>query len=182
MKRSTRRILLAALVALCAGAAYDATHLLLALRENVAIEAATPDAIDDKRPRVAFAAAWRAAAHGEDLRALTAYHRVAQVGDATLREAAHYNSANLHLREAMRVREAGGPTSAAQSLPLLELAKQGYRDVLRTSPQHWDAKYNLERALRLAPESDEAEHEALAPPPARERAVTTMQGFTLGLP
>jgi mxaK protein len=45
----------------------------------------------------------------------------------------------------------------------------------------WDAKYNLERALRLAPEAEE-EIEAMAAPPGAERAITTMRGFTLGLP
>jgi hypothetical protein len=31
---------------------------------------------------------------------------------------------------------------------LVELAKQRYRDLLRAEPQDWDARYNLERALR----------------------------------
>ena len=68
-----------------------------------------------------------------------------------------------------------------QSLPLLELAKQGYRDVLRDDPQQWDARYNLERALRLAPEAEEGDDGAAPPPLASERAVTTMKGFSLGL-
>jgi len=181
VNRTVRRVLLAALVALGAATVYDGSRLVIAQRENAAIEAAGPEAFDDARPRVAFAAAWRAAAQGEDLRALTAYRRIAQAGDPALRLAASYNSANVHLREALRMRDAGGASGTTQSLPLIELAKQGYRDVLRADPEHWDAKYNLERALRLAPEDDEPEQALGAPPPA-ERAVTTMRGFTLGLP
>ena len=36
--------------------------------------------------------------------------------------------------------------------PLLELAKATYREALRLDPGRWDARYNLERALRAAPE------------------------------
>ncbi len=182
MRRNARRIALAALLALAAAAAYDGAQLIAARRENAAVAAAGPRSLDDPRPRVAFAAAWHAAEQGDYLGALAAYRRVAQADDAALRQAARYNSANLHLREALRLRSAGGATGATQSLPLLELAKQGYRDVLRVDPQRWDAKYNLERALRLAPEGDDADEASLPPPPARERAVTTMRGFTLGLP
>lgn len=37
---------------------------------------------------------------------------------------------------------------------LLELAKQRYRDLLRTAPDDWDARLNLEHALRVAPEGE----------------------------
>jgi len=42
-----------------------------------------------------------------------------------------------------------------RSLPLLEQAKQRYRQLLRVSPGDWDARYNLERALWFAPEASE---------------------------
>jgi mxaK protein len=182
MTRRSRRLSIAVFLVLTAAFALDAARLGAARDENAAIARAAPQALDDARPRVAFAAAWHVAEQGEYLRALTVYRRLVQSADPQLRQAARYNSANLHLREAMRIRSAGGTTAVLQSLPLLELAKQGYRDVLRADPQHWDAKYNLERALRLAPEGDDAEQTTLPAPPPRERAVTTMQGFTLGLP
>ena len=34
----------------------------------------------------------------------------------------------------------------------MELAKQRYRDVLLINPQNWNARHNLELALRVAPE------------------------------
>lgn len=60
---------------------------------------------------------------------------------------ARFNLGNAYLRKGSDM-----DTPANQRLPMLELAKQRYRDLLLLSPQHWQARYNLERALRLAPE------------------------------
>jgi mxaK protein len=62
-----------------------------------------------------------------------------------------YNLANLYLRRALQYRENDADDLA---LPLVELAKENYRDVLREDSQDWFAKYNLELALRIAPETD----------------------------
>jgi mxaK protein len=68
------------------------------------------------------------------------------------------------------LRENGVDTE--QVLPLVELAKQSYRDLLREWPGDWDARYNLERALYLAPEGSEdlADDE---PPTPKERSIST---------
>jgi mxaK protein len=69
-----------------------------------------------------------------------------------------------------------------KAIALIELAKESYRDVLRVDPQHWDARYNLERAQRLLPDPDEMD---AAPPENRrdsERAATTVRGHSPGLP
>lgn len=75
-----------------------------------------------------------------------------------------YNLGNMVLRQGMGSRggEAAPADAAtagalsAEAGPLVELAKQRYRDLLRAAPDAWDARYNLERALRLAPEEHEA--------------------------
>lgn len=66
-------------------------------------------------------------------------------GDIAL--AAEYNLANAYLREGTKTTLSGNRRRA-----LLSLSKQRYRDLLKQSPDNWDARYNLERALRLAPE------------------------------
>ena len=48
---------------------------------------------------------------------------------------------------------AGDGADAVRSLPLIEQAKARYRALLRIAPDDWDARYNLERALRVAPET-----------------------------
>ena len=55
----------------------------------------------------------------------------------------------------MQLREAACPDAAGpiRSLPLLEQAKERYRAALRLEPGDWDTRYNLERALWLAPET-----------------------------
>ncbi len=65
-------------------------------------------------------------------------------------QAARFNLANAYLRQGMR-----SELPASQARPMLELAKLRYRDLLRHEPGDWDARYNLERALRLAPERAE---------------------------
>ncbi|KQR87230.1 hypothetical protein ASG35_24270 [Burkholderia sp. Leaf177] len=60
-----------------------------------------------------------------------------------------FNLGNMYVRQAT----GEGSTGPVRSLPLLEQAKQRYRQLLRTNPDDWDARYNLERALWLAPEA-----------------------------
>lgn len=182
MSRRVRRILGLLLLALVGAAGYDVYRLLTAQMQNRAILGAEPVSPEERRPYITFAAATRMGKSGEYLRALTLYKRVSQDAPPSLQMAARYNSANLHLREAMRLRESGNAAEMTQSMPLLELAKQGYRDVLRDDPQQWDARYNLERALRLAPEAEEGDDSAGPPPLSSERAVTTMKATNLGLP
>lgn len=182
MKPRLRRLLALTLGGLALAAAYDGYQLGRALLQNRVIVSVDQIAAEERQPYLVFASASRAAADGDYLHALTLYKQVAQDAPASLKLAARYNSANLHLREAMRIRESESPAALAQSVPLFELAKANYRDVLRDEPQHWDARYNLERALRLAPESDESDDGPPPPPLHNERAATTMRGFTLGLP
>ncbi len=42
----------------------------------------------------------------------------------------------------------------ATALPLVELAKETFRRLLRRDHRVWSARYNLERALQIAPDSD----------------------------
>lgn len=99
--------------------------------------------------------------------------------DARLGQAARFNSANLLVRQAIEVRASSQP---GQAIALLELAKEYYRDVLREDPAQWDARYNLERAQRLLPDPDEEDTGPVEQERNRERAVTTMRGYSPGLP
>ena len=114
---------------------------------------------------------------GKHQDALSLYQQVINEGDARLSTAAKYNSANINLREAL---SKSGAQAKGEALPLIELAKQGYREVLRVDNGDWNARYNLERALRLAPEMEEKATAAKSP--EGERQFTTMRSFTLGLP
>ncbi len=99
--------------------------------------------------------------------------------DSPLGQAARYNSANMLMRQAVIVRAS---TQPGQAITLVELAKEMYRDVLRVDPQHWPARYNLERAQRLLADPEEAEALPVGPERNAERAATTMRGYSPGLP
>ena len=83
------------------------------------------------------------------------------------------------MRQAMAVQNSPNP---GQAVTLIELAKQGYRELLRNDPEHWDARYNLERAQRLLPEPEEIDPAIAEPRNDAERAATTMRGVAPGLP
>jgi mxaK protein len=87
-----------------------------------------------------------------------AFARVTTATDEPrLRQLARYDLATLYLERGLQLLAAEQPD---QATPLLELAKGMYRERLRVDPEHWDSKYNLEQALRAAPDAEEEE-----PPP-----------------
>jgi mxaK protein len=161
---------------LSAAIALDAALLWRDEARNALIAAGTPPA-ETAVPDLRFAQAYALAGSGAGEAALNTYRGLQS--DSALGAAARFNSANLLLRQALELRAGAQP---AQALPLIELAKEQYRALLRQDPQHWDARYNLERAQRLLPDPQDAEFEPTAAPRERERAATTMRAQTLGLP
>ncbi len=138
---------------------------------------AAADANGGAPPEIRFAQAWALAEAGRLDAALNRY-RVLQA-DTPLGQAARFNAANLLLRQATELRAGEQP---GQSIALIELAKETLRELLRIDPQHWDARYNLERAQRLLPDPEPGEDMSGAAPEQRERAATTMRGYSPGLP
>jgi len=128
-------------------------------------------------PTLRFARA-RELAAAEDFEGALALYRTLHT-DLRMGLAARYNSANLLMREARRLRDTEG---SGQAVALLELAKQGYREVLRADPQHWDARYNYERAQRLQPDPEDATPSIGGPRNDAERAAITIRGVPQGLP
>ena len=187
-RRTTRAAwLLLALLALAAS--LDTARLWQHQRRNALITEGKPIADTDAAdvPELRFASA-HALASGEgngnsnnnnnnEEAALNRYRTLQ--GDSALGQAARFNSANLLLRQAQKLQanEQRGP-----AVPLVELAKETYREVLRNDPQHWPARYNLERAQRLLPDPDDGDSVLAEPPQQAERSATTMRGYSPGLP
>lgn len=125
-----------------------------------------PPTLDTPEAALAFALAL---AHndsggGDYERALKALETLSQSPRDDIRLIARYDLGNLHLRQARLI----GDEQVAKGRTLVELGKQAYRRVLDEDPQHWEARYNLERALWLEPEADDGNVE-VTPPPAVER-------------
>ncbi len=166
-------------VLLAALAAHDGWQLLQTRRFNAAVDDAAPAAAPVSREQPApllFARAWRAAQQPDRFEEALALYAAA-AADSQHAAPALYNAGNLHLRQALALAERNALVQTPQPA---EMAKRQFRMALRADPAFWPARYNLERALRLAPEGDE--DAPLPPPQQSERAVTTMRGFTLGLP
>lgn len=180
MRRRTVHTLFGGVAVVCAAlTGYEVLRLTQAQRVNSALgHAAAPDT-DLVMPEAQFAAAMELARSGNTDGALNAYKQLMQNARADhLRLAAQYNVGNLLMRAAAHT----STQDATQSLPLIELAKQSYRDVLRTNPQDWDARYNLELALRLAPEFDEEVLSDDDEEGAEQGAPSTVQRAKMDLP
>jgi len=180
-RRTMVRAAWAALGVLAVLAAFDGWRVVQADRLNAQIAAGTlPPEDAAAPPELRFAHAAAQAASGAHEAALTRYGALHAMDDGgPVGQAARYNGANLLLRQGMALRASSQP---GQALALIELAKEGYREVLRHDAGDWAARYNLERAQRLVPDPEGVDEE---PPEARrsaERAATTMRGYSPGLP
>jgi mxaK protein len=179
MRRLHVHAVFASVATICVvGVAWQASRLNEAERVNAAIVRATALNDTSTLPEAQFARAAALVRSGKTDEALKAYKTLTQGSRADLRVAALYNLGNLHMREAERA----GRNDPAQSLPLIELAKQSYRDVLRSQPVEWDARYNLERALQLAPELDDTPIDDEETQETEEHVSSTLQGARLDLP
>jgi mxaK protein len=81
--------------------------------------------------------------------------------------AALFDAAGMSLREG----SVDGRAVELRSLPVIADAKTRYRTLLRATPDDWDARYNLERALRLAPELPDGPLAGRTAPDRRMRLV-----------
>ena len=132
-------------------AAIQMLRLQNARHVNAAIRSASVASLDRSVPEAQLARAIALSGAGDYEGALVSYKAVIQGDRPDLRRLALYNLGNLHIRTALKDPQA----TTDQVLPLIELAKQSYRDLLRETPEDWDARYNLERALYLVPEAEE---------------------------
>jgi mxaK protein len=179
--RARTRTALGLLALVALAAAIDSALLWRTHQRNALIASAHLPVGDTKLPpelpELRFALAAAQAASGADEAALNAY--TALHADTPLGQAARFNGANALLRQALKVQAGAQP---GQATPLIELAKETLREVLRRDPTHWDARYNLERAQRLLPDADEADLLPEGPARSAERAATTMRAYSPGLP
>ena len=111
--------------------------------------------------------------------ALSTLSLVMDKGDQKFQAKVRYNLGNLYLEQAIQqVKD----THINEALPLLGLAKQAYRQSLALDSVNWDAKYNLEVAMRLLPEMDRVDMPDDEPINQKSQLWTTVPGFPRGLP
>ena len=126
------------------------------------LDIVTPDQVE-RTPEAALAQSAGLASAGDYDKAAQSYKRLTLSQRPEIRHVALLNLGNLHLRESLRE-----DVRPEKERALVELAKQSYRDLLDSWPDDWSARYNLERALWIAPEREDNETSA-APPPVAQR-------------
>lgn len=119
-----------------------------------------------------FAEAYQYQQNSEFEEAIQRYGVLENNENNELRQATKYNLANTYLQWALSV---DLDTDNDIALPLVELAKQTYRGLLQENPQHWDAKYNLERALQLFPDIQEQAVQEWQVPEHSPRSLATFR-------
>ena len=180
MRRRWVHLAFGAGAVVCAAlAGFQATRLVEAKRVNAAILSANngTSVQGSALPEAQLAEANSLARRGQYDAALQRYKTLSRGSRDDLATDALYNAGNLHFREALKQ----GQDAGVRMLPLLELAKQSYRSALRRDPQRWDARYNLDRALWLAPELDETPTLSI-PRNAENRVMSTLQSTRADLP
>ena len=140
-----------------------------------------------QQQRLLLLDAWRLAQAGHMQQALALYARVGAGQDRDMVKAAHYNSANLYLRQAMELLDRQGLAAWDTVSPLLALSRFGYQRALRIDPGYYDAKYNLELVLRLAPDihssvSKQKEEDEEQDVGERPTGWPSIPGFPRGMP
>jgi mxaK protein len=165
-------------VTLALMAGYCAMQLRQAARVNMAIANADARLTFADAPEALLARANALAKANLEDAATHVYKDLIQRPRADLHRLALFNLGNLYLRSAIQK----SPDDPIHLLPLVELAKQSYRSLLREDPADWDARFNLERALWVAPEFDEAASVDDTSPVPKERAISTLQGARMDLP
>ena len=119
-----------------------------------------------------FAKAYNLQQNQHHQQALQTYNLIDDDGDSALHHAIQFNMANAYLQLALSIDQ------TAQSdlvLPLAELAKTSFRELLQATPNHWGAKYNLERTLQLVPDAQEQAIQEWMAPERGPRAVISFE-------
>jgi len=174
-------LLVALAVTLQSGYAwFQITHtnqLISRLNQGKAI---TPAPLKNAAPelQLAYAAYLKKKHRYQDAQAVLS--RIINQGSRQIQTITRYNLGNIYLSEAIELAEA---MQINDAMALAALAKQAYRQALALDSQYWDAKYNLEVAMRLLPEMDRITMDNDEPVPEKKnRLWATVPGFPRGLP
>lgn len=106
--------------------------------------------------------------------------QVINQGSQKIQSISRYNLGNTYLAQAIELAES---MQINEATALAALAKQAYRQALALDSHYWDAKYNLEVAMRLLPEMDRINLEKDDPIPEKKAKLwATVPSFPRGLP
>ncbi|MGH8531715.1 MAG: hypothetical protein ACREV1_03045, partial [Gammaproteobacteria bacterium] len=135
--------------------------------------------VTEDEPEVMFARAHWLMQKNRGDEAIELFNRLEGKGDPEFRARLHYNLGNLYLTRAIALTER---SEFAHAFTLTMLAKDLYREALRLDSRDWDAKYNLEVAMRLVPDLPQAETDEPDKQRRQQGLWSSIPGFPRGLP
>ncbi|OOO01487.1 MAG: hypothetical protein USCGTAYLOR_02309 [Chromatiales bacterium USCg_Taylor] len=133
----------------------------------------------DPPAEVAFARAHWLMQRDRGDEAIELFNRLEGKGDPGFRARLRYNLGNLYLTRAIALTE---QSEYERAFTLTALAKDLYREALRLDSRDWDAKYNLEVAMRLVPDLPQAETDEPDKRRRQQGLWSSIPGFPRGLP
>ena len=104
-----------------------------------------------------FAKAWYLAGQGDYQTALQMYNRIENDSDKRLVEKVKFNMGTLYLRQAAQHWNSKGVWAYTEVTTLRSFAEKSLTDAVRLNKSNWNARYNLEYALRIKPPPKEVE-------------------------
>lgn len=159
-------------IALAGAGAQNRTIERLLAGEDISVAGDAP-------PEVVFARAHWLMQKNRGDEAIELFNRLEGKGDPGFRARLRYNLGNLYLARAIALTE---QSEFARAFTLAALAKDLYREALRLESQDWDAKYNLEVAMRLVPDLPQAETDEPDKQRRQQGLWSSIPGFPRGLP
>lgn len=152
-----------------------ANHTIAALSEGRDVPVA-----DNAPARLLLARAYFLLTHAQMEAAEPLVQRLGKGEADRFAVAAFYDMANARLASAIDHLER---SEIDPAIPEVRLAKGAYRAALARNPQAWDAKYNLDIAMRLIRDFPQIEAEPEdEPAEAPKRVWTDLPGLPKGLP
>jgi mxaK protein len=120
-------------------------------------------------PELTLIRAWHLQQQGNNQQALALYHSITQsanndiakTNQQIIHETALYNIGVINLNQAAKHWNKMGVWAYAEVIAPLNQAKQVFKKVLGNNPQHWNAQYNLDYALRITPPPKQKEKEGM---------------------
>lgn len=106
---------------------------------------------EDSAPEIIFAKAWYFNREGKFQEALQLYHSIEDRVTAQNLEKVKYNIGQIYLTQAAKHWNSQGVWAYSHVVTWSSLAAKTFREVVVKNPSHWDARFNLEYVLRIAP-------------------------------
>jgi len=99
-----------------------------------------------------FVKAWRHQVSGEFPEATAIYNETLHQSSEDTAKKIQFNLANIYMRQGITNLTDSDEKNDESAYPLIELSKHIYRKLLSLDQNLWPAKYNLEIAVKIAPD------------------------------